>query len=482
MNNFVEQNKTASLLIAKSRRSSSGSESYVSGTNMGSAISKKPIKSKQTRKSKGRKIKVLNVDGEDVTPLPLTHSSSDAKCFLLSLEELKKQFESSSSFPVDSATTKDTTGSLTLVPEENRSVFELQHPQKFQHEEAESETEVTEKMLDELVQICLSESETIFLLDIPPSVLPDDSEDIEKQKESNSRYIGLCRGKLGNEKFVEREMQTLNNAFKTTGIQTDTVFTADAGSVATNWDIDDSIDELINSTAVLGNEKMDGTENILKTQYKEERSHESNSTTGTSSTVCSSLPDLQDNVDGPESGLGLQTVLNSKELLHSLKIIERNIVANIYQNKLATYKGLPIIPDPYCTEAGVPEQQQDMDSPESEVLLDEAPLRPALNLLLSFSCELTAGCVATSISWHKKSTDILAVGYDNYANSKKTPGLICIWSLKNITWPEHVIYSHSVVTTLDFSPDVLTHLGVGMMDGTVAIYNIANRQCVASSL
>lgn len=490
----MEQNKTVRLLKAKPRRSS-GSENYASGTNIGSPIIKKPIgivrtKNKHIKKTKEGKIKVLNAEGEDVAPRPLSHSDPVAKRSLFFLEELKEQSESSSStsdssdvssrHSVTAVTSQGTTGSLTFAPEESLSVFESQKPQKVQHEEAERETEVTEEMLDELVQICLSETETISLLDIPSSVLPEDAEEWIKR---NRCYVELCKGKPGNEKFVEREMQTMNNAPKTTWIQTDTVVIADTGSLATDWGICDSMNQLANSMDDSDNENTDGTENMVKTTGNNERSLESNTSTATDSTGYSSLPDHQDNVEGHESGADLQAVMNSKELLQSLRITERSIVANTFQHKLATYKGLPILQDPCNTEAGVPEKQDEKrpvsEGDHPEVLPDEAPLRPDLSLLWSFNCELTAGCVATSISWHKKSTDILAVGYDNSANNKTTPGLICVWSLKNITWPERVIYCHSVVTTLDFSPNVPAHLGVGMMDGTVAIYNMANRHCVA---
>ncbi|KAK7893117.1 hypothetical protein WMY93_022269 [Mugilogobius chulae] len=271
-------------------------------------------------------------------------------------------------------------------------------------------------------------------------------------------------------------MQTLDNYLKNKSVQTDSQATVEAETLATNWEIYDSMNEL--TISELENEKAEQTKSLKKGS-----SHSNTTSTSDSGSSSSSLPEIDFNLDGSQIVSQPLIVMSSKEFLHSLLVIERNVVANIYQSKLASYKELPLLPDPYDTVNDLPEEDQDEEEKEEEeydqedkssdaasVELPEAPA-PALTLLWSFSCELTTDCVVTSLSWHKENTDILAVGYDCSAHNMETPGLICVWSLKNVMWPERVIYTRSAVTTLDFSPNQSAHLGVGMMDGTVAIYN-----------
>ncbi|XP_031733063.1 WD repeat-containing protein 78-like [Anarrhichthys ocellatus] len=82
------------------------------------------------------------------------------------------------------------------------------------------------------------------------------------------------------------------------------------------------------------------------------------------------------------------------------------------------------------------------------------------------------------------SDDLLGVGYGQSGSSKQKPGLVCCWSLKNITWPERAIQCDSAVTSLDFSSNNPSQLAVGMQDGSIAIYNVKSQDsesCVLSS-
>lgn len=494
--NSPEQNKTVRLLKTKGRRSSSGSgSSYGSGTSL--VGSPRPVggrKSKSNRPTKGKQLKVLDEDGSDVTPQPLSQTDPEAPkrtMFFLdegsdSETELGKTDSptllcsfTTTTFNVDNAATTQytTKGSITSDHEESLSSSEMQRPQRFQLEEAERVEAVTEEMLEESVDICLTETETISLLYLPGRVLPEDAEDAAAQKERNRCYLELCKGKPGNDKFVERSMQTFDDAPKSKRIQTDTVATVDTGTMATNWDIYDSFNELDISTAV---SESDNIESLMRTVSQGSKEHSKSSST-TGSTI-SSLPDIDMNGDGSQNSPDLQTVMQSKEFQHSLLIMERNVVANIFQSTLAAYRELPILQDPYRPEehkVDIPKKPKDHPHPKVPPE-KEALVSPALNHLWSFSCDLTQGCEVTCMGWHKESPDILAVGYNNSANTVK-PGLICVWSLKSPTWPERVLYTDSAVTSLDFSAHSPSQIGVGMMDGTVALYNVANRQCVADS-
>ncbi|CAI9596006.1 unnamed protein product, partial [Staurois parvus] len=103
---------------------------------------------------------------------------------------------------------------------------------------------------------------------------------------------------------------------------------------------------------------------------------------------------------------------------------------------------------------------------------------PSLDRLWSFVCDITKGHNVSSTSWNKKNLDLLAVGYGHFGFKEQKAGLACCWSLKNTAWPERIFHCESGVTALDFSAASPNLLAVGMYDGTVAIYNVQNKDDV----
>lgn len=47
--------------------------------------------------------------------------------------------------------------------------------------------------------------------------------------EKNSQYIEVCRNRMGNDKYVDRSIQTLNGAAKNKQVQCDSMVTVDTG-------------------------------------------------------------------------------------------------------------------------------------------------------------------------------------------------------------------------------------------------------------
>lgn len=105
----------------------------------------------------------------------------------------------------------------------------------------------------------------------------------------------------------------------------------------------------------------------------------------------------------------------------------------------------------------------------------------------------------TSLDFNKQNPDLLIVGYRmskkdsslHLYNSKsrstlagrtstqtgqesnaKVEGLICFWTVKNSEFPERVIKTHSGVTAIKFCKMNPYLFGVGMVDGTIAIYDM----------
>ncbi len=82
----------------------------------------------------------------------------------------------------------------------------------------------------------------------------------------------------------------------------------------------------------------------------------------------------------------------------------------------------------------------------------------------------------TSICWNPKYADLFAISLGSYDFLKQRPGTICIYSLKNTTFPEYTYSCDSGAMCLDFHPSHPALLAVGCYDGTVLVFDIRNKQ------
>ena len=81
----------------------------------------------------------------------------------------------------------------------------------------------------------------------------------------------------------------------------------------------------------------------------------------------------------------------------------------------------------------------------------------------------------TSLCWNPKYPDLFAMGLGSYDFSRQTTGLICLFSIKNISHPEYSYTIDSGVMCLDFHPKSAALLAVGLYDGSVLVYDIRNK-------
>ncbi|XP_069837503.1 dynein axonemal intermediate chain 4 isoform X2 [Dendropsophus ebraccatus] len=324
-----------------------------------------------------------------------------------------------------------------------------------------------EEDLDKPINVYLTETDTIWLLDIPSAVISSDDPQAELINSRNQTYIDLCKNRAGNDRYVERTMQTINGAPKSKEVQCERIVLADAGVMASVWDLYDSY---------YSPESPPVVKPVVETASRSESAASSRSNTSrqtmsvasmdrgdiysSTATVLDRLSfvPVQDEVepDGKE-------ILQSEKFQQDLFIMERVVVENIYQGKLAAYRQLPVIIDPEAAE-------------DTEVIPNVTS--PSLDRLWSFVCEVTKGHNVSSTSWNKKNPDLLAVGYGQFGYKDQKGGLACCWSLKNTTWPERIYHCESGVTAVDFSASSPHLLAVGMYNGTVAIYNVQNKENV----
>ncbi|XP_075037964.1 dynein axonemal intermediate chain 4 isoform X2 [Mixophyes fleayi] len=325
-----------------------------------------------------------------------------------------------------------------------------------------------EEDLDKIINVYLTETETIWLLDMPAALVSTDSEEAELINVRNQTYTDLCKNRAGNDRYIDRMMQTFNGAPKSKEIQCDRIVHQDAGVLASVWDLYDSfnppesppVKEAAETTSI-----SERSESVASSRSN--MSRRTMSTTSMDRDVFSStitdidklpLVRIQDETE-PDA----EEILKSEKFQQDLFIMERVVVENIYQPKLAAYRQLPVIIDPDAAD-------------DTELLTSLTS--PSLNRLWSFVCDITKGRNVSSTSWNRKNPDLLAVGYGQFGFKEQKGGLACCWSLKNTTWPERIFHCESGVTALDFSMSSPDLLAVGMYNGTVAIYNVQNNDSV----
>ncbi|KAK0151733.1 WD repeat-containing protein 78 [Merluccius polli] len=329
--------------------------------------------------------------------------------------------------------------------------------------------QLTEDMLEDVVDCFISETDTITLLEMPDVSVSVDAEDAESVRERNLIYAELCKNRMGNDKYMDRSMQTFNGVPKTKKIQTDRINMVDAATMATAWDMYDSFCGAEQGEAPLAadprGDKLGFPEGVAVAPGEPEKNTSLVNTDSLASTTSSGMETeifLVRVEDEPDPAL----ILNSESFHHSLLVMERTVLANIYQPRLAAYRQLPALA-PQDRDEGVAKPKTEVPS---GVRREESSPPPVLELLWAFSCELTTGHEVSCMAWNKKNQDLLAVGYGH--SKDHTAGLVCCWSLKNITWPERIFLCQSGVSALDFSASKPNLLAVGLQDGCIALHNI----------
>ncbi|KAF7645766.1 hypothetical protein LDENG_00198590 [Lucifuga dentata] len=419
-------------------------------------------------------VRVLDDGGNDVTPRPLYQvepGAPQAKSSRFFLDEASAATASdlttttgsfTAPFPrsffgssrISSQSTADSVNEETEDTASKRDVSILPPASHVRGgggvQEAVTEA-VTEAMLQQLVDVCVSETDAVPLLDLHSVSVSEEDRDAEAVRQRNDRHAEVCRKRARVEAYTERSTQTLHQETKNKQVQSGAAATVDAATTASSWDIHDSLliseqDRSPETETVAGPpDTVDGGGRVARST-----SAASSASTGSASGPLRDVEALVLKVD-------VQLVTLSDRLQHSLAVMERCIMGNVFQPKLAAYRQLPV-------KTGEP----DADRKQREEC-------PAVDRLWTFSCELTRGRNVSSMSCNKKNPDLLAVGYGEFDSGNQKPGLICCWSLKNPTWPERLFHCDGGVTAVDFSEKNPNQLAVGTQDGNVAVYDVQTR-------
>ncbi|XP_009703818.1 PREDICTED: WD repeat-containing protein 78, partial [Cariama cristata] len=440
-------------------------------------------------------IRVFDDEGKEVTPHPLFHSNPNPV--------VPRRTYGSSSTSMSNASTTESVLDEIVEPGSRRDTTVSLSDVQVRHEEIKEE--LTQADLDRRVDIYLTETETVWMLDMPSVVVSVESEDAGRVLERNRIYVDICKNRPGNDRFVEKTMQTINGAAKNKEAQCDKIIMEDKGVMVTSWDLYDSFSVLeIERTS-----KAEGSRATTGKSSKPCTTKEYDRTTSVSSdrgSTTSSVMILESAVLArihKEEESHAKAILTSENFL-DLFFMERILMENIFQPKLAAYRQFPVLTDPDATSdtsgtvAAVKEAKQEEHDKEKKnkeeqkkaftdpsILSDlnktpEEIVPPRLAQLWSYICDLTNGHSVSSMAWSKVNPDLLAVGYGAFDFKEQKKGLACCWSLKNPMWPERIFRCQHGVTALDFSMASPNLLAVGMYNGSVAIYNV--RSCNNTAL
>lgn len=381
------------------------------------------------------------------------------------------------------------TGSITdeMEPQSNQLTTDWADIRTKQQDVKE---ELTEDDLEKEVAINLTETDTIWLLDIPSVCVSTEAEEAKEVAEQNDRYQELTKSRVGNDRYADREMNTFNEAPKCKAAQTNKIGNIDVGVNATTWDMYDAYKAVEELAAKVAKEKEEaeeeagissrpGSKGGLKPDQPAGETASGTAVGGKPVTTVASMGTMSsiggtDSVHteadgGPptaaDSDNNEEKIMNSESLLKHLVVLERAVNLNTYQPKQALYRGFEIVED-------IDKIKDEDDAPSRPV---NAHIGPNLDRLWAYTCPLTVGHNVSCLAWNKINPDLLAVGYGQFDFTHQKSGSVCCWSIKNPEYPERVYTCPAGVTAVDFS---LTHpnlLAVGLYDGTVAIYNVRRR-------
>ncbi|XP_040911473.1 dynein intermediate chain 4, axonemal-like [Toxotes jaculatrix] len=431
-------------------------------------------------------VRVFDEEDNDVTPQPLYQAdpgAAQAKASRFFVDEISagsvsEQTTATGSFTMPffrsvlGSSRISSQSTIESINEEIEDTFSKRDlPINFPDVQRKRDTvkeQVTEDMLKEVINVYISETDSISLLDIPSTLVSVDADDAEAIIERNNKYAEVCRSRMGNDKYVDRSMQTLNGAAKNKHVQSDSMGMVDTATTVTTWDMYDTLfsPEQDDSVHRPEPEKAENPEAVVDTNRGADRSVSVGSTASTAS-AASSLKEVEVFGSGLNAESDLPLIMLSEKFQHCSLIMEKSILGNTFQPKLAAYRQLPVLDDPdSLVKPGTMDQRKE-DAEDSG--------SPALERLWTFSCELSRGRSVSSMAWNKKNPDLLAVGYGESDSGNQKPGLVCCWSIKNPTWPERVICCDSAVTSLDFSANNPSQLAVGTHDGSVAIYSVQSQ-------
>ncbi|CAG9464388.1 unnamed protein product [Pedinophyceae sp. YPF-701] len=457
--------------------------------------------------------------------------------------------------------------------------------------------------LDALVGIQLSETPTIDMFEQIPRVVSVESAEGREVRARNEAYQKLLEGKVGSDKYINNETQTINGLEKSRLAQCDPVQFSNAGSQAQGQDIERELGRVATRTETLEapNTRMklvvNTFENVQDTSALglsgggSGMSTDGRASRGGGSTMSMSMsmgahgsmfgsmmamgkgkgkpkvPQQESRTTVAVSFMPDDSIILSElpGIAEAVRMVECAVAQNKCHSEILSYHdvrapaALPRLDDGPTPDASVRPGDDasnaelgtapSMHAEKSELLPQPSELGPPsrmesslhdvqgsskrgkgagegkplsrqtsmesdmfsmvggragmgqMKLLWTNACAATEGLNVTSLAFNRAEAGILAAGHGQHqfdsgaeqivANPSATTdqtadrvddggkdehgGLVALWYPSSHNWPRHIIRTATGVTALDFSRRYPNILAVGLYNGAVAIYDVANR-------
>ncbi|CAB3381334.1 Hypothetical predicted protein [Cloeon dipterum] len=108
------------------------------------------------------------------------------------------------------------------------------------------------------------------------------------------------------------------------------------------------------------------------------------------------------------------------------------------------------------------------EDPSDEFKDEEGTLLP----LWKFSCDRAQNYTVTSICWNENCPDMFIAGYGSFDFKRRKAGLMCVYTLKNPSYPEHLVFVESEVLAVDIHQSQSSMIVLGLLDGNIEVYDL----------
>lgn len=295
---------------------------------------------------------------------------------------------------------------------------------------------------------------------LPRSRIIEDEIELEQNAKQNKIYEDFLIFRAGNENFINKASQTINDAPKNKSTQTYWTAEKSCNDQASVWEIHDTFEDVHETAKRIEKEAADKANPFEGNAAANCDQRSSNFEGGHLSPINSGGSEDDEGIavegesDEREYAATLTTVgdascLQSPAFKNHLFMMERVLNMNTYQNKIGDFK--------HFYEGKTQETSS------------QSTWRPRLSRMWVWNAEgLTQGKSVNCMRWNRVNKHLLAAAYGDIGQE----GLICGWNLKNLEFPERFYKRPTAALTIDFSQVLPSFLSCGSADGSVCVYNV----------
>ena len=295
----------------------------------------------------------------------------------------------------------------------------------------------------------LSESEITEMFVNVGSILHKDSLEIKSVEQRNGFYRKSCLREK--EEFEDRSAQTFHLNRKSTATNTNRIDTAEIGTTynpSTTFDFNDK-------RGCKHNDGIDNIEFLTKAMIMTEGGLldvRVGSKVPRSRIIPKSIP-FNSIVIRKEK----ESFFNSNKVKKRLDVLEHALQQNIYSQKQLRYR----------------EATKSNRNGEGG--------KQKIELLFNMTCDVVSKMRVTCLCWHKRNSDLLAVGYGNNSFEDDEVGYVLLWSTRMPSYPEKIFKTSSPVNAIDFSREKPSLFAAGLHSGSIQLFDIAHEQEIFDS-